>query len=125
MNQKMSANNEPPEIKSFEALGVLMWSMNSRLADLERAAANGATHADVAGLRSDVAGLMTRQTKVEHDLASAKEEWNRSKPSTLFSNTVKVAAGFAVIVSVLGVLWQVADALTAVKKAALQVQAKP
>jgi len=121
----MNAKSEPPKIESFEALGVLLWSMNSRLADLEKTAAAGATHADVAGLRSDVAGLMTRQTRVEQELATAKEEWNRSKPSTLFGNTVKVAAGFAVIVSVLGVLWQVADALTAVKKAALQVQGKP
>lgn len=121
----MTASTEPPEIKSFEALGVLIWSMNSRLANLEKTAAAGATHADVAGLRAEVSGLVKRQGDFERELAAAKDEWNRSKPSTLFSNTVKIAAGFAVIVSVLGVLWQVADALTAVKKAALQVQGKP
>jgi hypothetical protein len=121
----MSSITEPPEIKSFEALGVLLWSMNSRLADLEKTAANGATHADVAGLRAEVSGLVKRQGDFERDLAAAKEEWNRSKPATLFSNTVKVLAGLAVIFSFAGLMWQIADALTAVKKAAIQVQGKP
>jgi hypothetical protein len=80
---------------------------------------------DVAGLRAEVSGLMKRQSDVERDLAAAKDEWQRSKPSTLFGNLVKVAAGLAVLFSFGALMWQVADALTAVKKAALQVQAKP
>lgn len=119
----MSPNDNPPEIKSFEALGVLLWSMNSRLAELEKTTAQAATHADVSGLRQDVAGLMRRQETIERDLASAKEEWTRSKPSTLFGNMVKVVAGLAVIFSFLGLLYQVTETLFEVKRAALAAQA--
>lgn len=121
----MSAATDPPEIKSFEALGVLLWSMNSRLADLEKTAAAGATHADVAGLRSDVAGLMKRQTDLEVSLKTARDEWSRSKPSTLFRNVVSVLAGLAVIGAFVGGAVTVLDALTEWKKAIATLKTKP
>jgi ABC-type antimicrobial peptide transport system permease subunit len=121
----MSVSTEPPEIKSFEALGVLLWSMNSRLADLEKTAANGATHADVAGLRAEVSGLMKRQGDIERELASAKEEWQRSKPATLFRNIVVVLSGIAVIAAFVGGTVTVLDALTEWKKAIATLKAKP